>query len=118
MSRSSLLVLGFAAAFALAIVASARARRTDERHTLVWLFVCAAVAALAVWRHAIDILAQAMGIYYAPSALFFLCLAGLLWLVFRQSLEVARQKTQLRKLAQEIALLSERRPEPPRSEGQ
>ncbi|MHB8418605.1 MAG: DUF2304 domain-containing protein [Myxococcales bacterium] len=105
MTRSSLLVLAFAAAFALAIIASARRRRTDERHTLVWLLVCGGVATLAIWRGAIDLLARAMGIYYAPSALFFLCCGALLWLVFRQSLEVARQREQIRRLAQEVALL-------------
>lgn len=105
MIRSSLLILAFVAVFAVAIVVSARRRRTDERHTLGWLLVCGAIAALAIWRHAIDVLAAAMGIYYAPSALFFLCLAGLLWLVFRQSVEVARQREQIRKLAQDVALL-------------
>jgi hypothetical protein len=111
MTRSSLLILLFAAAFATAIIAAARHRRTDERHTLVWLLVCGAVAALAIWRRAIDLLAAAMGIYYAPSALFFLCCAGLLWLVFRQSLEVARQREQLRKLTQDVALLAAETPQ-------
>ncbi|HUB10298.1 MAG TPA: DUF2304 domain-containing protein [Myxococcales bacterium] len=106
MTRSSLLALAAALAFAVAIVASARRLRTDERHTLVWLLVCAAIAGLAIWRHAIDVLAAAMGIYYAPSALFFLCCGALLWLVFRQSLEVARQREQIRRLAQEVALLA------------
>jgi hypothetical protein len=109
MTRSSLLILLFAAAFAAAVIASARRRSMDERHTLVWLLVCAAIAALAIWRHAIDVLAAAMGIYYAPSALFFLCCVGLLWLVFRQSLEVARQREQLRKLTQDVALLAAER---------
>ncbi|MHB1847075.1 MAG: DUF2304 domain-containing protein [Deltaproteobacteria bacterium] len=110
MTRSSLLVLGFALAFAAAVLAAARRHRTDERHTLGWLFVCAALAALAIWRPAIDLLARAMGIYYAPSALFFLCLAALLVIVFRLSLGLARQQEQLRTLAQELALLSATRP--------
>ncbi len=111
MTRSSLLVLAFALAFAVAILASARRHRTEERHTLAWLLVCAAIAALAIWRPAIDLLARAMGIYYAPSALFFLSLAAVLWIVFRLSLDVARQKEQLRTLAQEVAILTvEREP--------
>lgn len=109
MARSSLLIFGFALAFALAIVLEARRRRTEERHTLAWLAICAAIAALAAWRRAIDLLAAAMGIYYAPSALFFLCCASLLWLVFRQSLELADQKQKIRKLAQEVALLTAER---------
>ncbi len=110
-ARSSLLVLAFAALFALTIVATARRRRTHERHTLVWLGVCAVIAGLALWRQAIDVLAAAMGIYYPPAALFFLCCVGLLGLVFRLSLQVATQREQLRKLAQEVALLNAQPPE-------
>ncbi len=112
MSRSSLLILAFAGLLALDVVRLARKNRTDERGTLVWLLVCAAVAALAVWRHAIDVLAAAMGIYYAPSALFFLCLGALLFLVFRQSHAISLQEERIRELAQEIALLGAREGKP------
>lgn len=110
MSRSSLVVLGFAALFAVIVLLNARKSRTSERHTFAWLLVSAAVAGLAVWRAAIDELAAAMGIYYAPSALFFLCLGALLWIVFRLSLDVGEQKQRVRKLAQEIAILTSSNP--------
>lgn len=106
MSRSSLIVLACAALFAALIIASARSERTHEKHTLGWLGVCGAIAAMAIWRPGIDVLAQAMGIYYPPSALFFLCCAALLVMVYRLSLGLARQREHTRKLAQEIALLS------------
>jgi len=112
MSRSSWIVVAAAVAFAAVILFSARSRRTHERHILGWLGVCAAIAALAIWRHGIDVLASAMGIYYPPSALFFLCCAALLVMVYRLSIGLAQEREKVRKLAQEIALLNVSRPEP------
>lgn len=106
MFRSSLIGLAFAAAFALTVLLSARRRRTSERHTFAWLLVAVFIAVLSLWRHGIDALAEAMGIYYAPSALFFMACTALLWLVYRLSLQVADQRQQLKRLAQEVALLS------------
>lgn len=110
MLRSSLIVLCFSAAFAVAVLLSARRRRTSEHHTFSWLLVSILTAALAIWRHAIDALAEAMGIYYAPSALFFVVCGVLLWLLFRLSLQVAEQRQQIQRLAQELAVLSAQPP--------
>lgn len=112
MSRSSIIVLVFSAAFAVAVLLTARRRRTSEHHTFSWLLVSVLTAALALWRNAIDALAAAMGIYYAPSALFFVVCGGLLWMLFRLSLQVAEQRRQLQRLAQELAVLSAQRPSP------
>ncbi len=106
MTRSSLITLVFAALFAVQIIAAARRRQTNERHMLGWLLICGAIAALAVWRPAIEVIAGALGIFYAPSALFLVCCGALLWIVFRLSLQMADQRRQIRHLAQEIALLS------------
>lgn len=116
MSRSSWIVLAAAVLFAVEIVTSARANRTHEKHILGWLGVCAAIAALAIWRPGIDVLANAMGVYYPPSALFFVCCAALLVMVYRLSLGLAQEREKVRKLAQEVALLSVSRPDrdPPR----
>jgi hypothetical protein len=112
MSRSSIIVLVFSAAFALAVLLSARRRRTSEHHTFSWLLVSVLTAALAVWRDAIDTLASAMGIYYAPSALFSVVCGALLWLLFRLSLQVAEQRKQIQRLAQELAVLTAQPPSP------
>lgn len=106
MFRSSLIVIAFAAAFAFAVLRSARKLRTPERHTFAWLLVSAVTAALAIWRHAIDAIAAAMGIYYPPAALFFCVCGGLLWLVYRLSLQVGEQRQRIERLAQEVAILS------------
>ncbi|QRK08698.1 DUF2304 domain-containing protein [Archangium violaceum] len=110
MSRSSIIVLIFSAVFALAVLLSARRRRTSEHHTFSWLLVSVLTACLALWRNVIDALSSAMGIYYPPSALFAIVCAGLLWLLFRLSLQVAEQRKQIQRLAQELAVLSAQHP--------
>ncbi|ADO74403.1 DUF2304 domain-containing protein [Stigmatella aurantiaca] len=117
MSRSSIIVLVFSAGFAIAVLVSARRMRTSERHTFSWLMVSVFTAALAIWRGAIDAIASAMGIYYAPSALFFMVCIVLLWLLFRLSLQVAEQRSQIQRLAQELAVLTAQRPTQDRPEG-
>ncbi len=82
--------------------------RVSERHTLSWLLISAAIASLAIWRDGIDAIAAAMGIYYAPSALFFVVFGGLLFFVYRLSLEVALLRARMTKLAQDVALLEAR----------
>jgi hypothetical protein len=114
MSRSSLVVIVLCLIFAARVLLSARARRTEERHTLSWLAICAVVIGLAVWREGIDQLAHAMGIFYAPSALFLLVSGAMLWLLYRQSVALDEARDQLRRLAQEVALRTA--PPPPRSE--
>jgi hypothetical protein len=111
MSRSSLVILFFAAAFAVAVLRSARKLRTPERHTFAWLLVSIVTAALAIWRHSIDAIAEAMGIYYPPAALFFCVCGALLWLVYRLSLQVGEQRQRIERLAQEVAILSASRTE-------
>lgn len=108
MTRSSAIVIVVSALFAAYVIYSARKRRTHERHTFAWLSVAASVVALAVWRPAVDAIASAMGIHYAPSALFFGALAAFLWLVYRLSLQVAEQRRQIQRLAQEMAILTAR----------
>jgi hypothetical protein len=79
--RSSLIVLGSCAAFAVVVLLTPGSCASGEWHTLVWLLIAAGIAALAIWRDAVDVIARAMGIHYAPSALFFVVGGGLLLFV-------------------------------------
>jgi hypothetical protein len=77
---------------------------------LAWLAVCLAVVGLAVWREAIDDIARLLGIYYPPAALFFFSSVALLWLLYRQSIQIGELNWKLKQLAQEVALSSPRLP--------
>ena len=82
-----------------------RQRRLLERYALLWLFASAVLLALSVWRGALEELAQAVGIFYAPSALFAVAFGFVLVLLLHFSLVISRLAEQTKVLAQRVGLL-------------
>jgi hypothetical protein len=85
-----------------------RRRRLMERYALLWLFASALMLALAVWRELLETLATAVGIAYAPSALFAIAFGFVLVLLLHFSLVTSRLTEQNKVLAQRMALLQQR----------
>jgi hypothetical protein len=88
-----------------------------ERYALLWLFSALVLLLLAVWRQLLSGVADAIGIYYPPSALFAVAFAFVLLLLLHFSLAVSRLTDQSKVLAQRQALLEERLREREHAEG-
>ena len=84
-----------------------RRRRLMERYALLWLFASAVLLGLAVWRDLLETLASAVGIYYAPSALFAVAFAFVLVLLLHFSLVISRLADNTKVLAQRVGLLQQ-----------
>ena len=87
-----------------------RRRALLERYALLWLFSAVVLLILAAWRGLLGRVADALGIIYAPNALFFLAFAAILVLLLHFSIAVSRLADQSKILAQRMALLEERAP--------
>jgi hypothetical protein len=85
-----------------------RRRRLMERYALLWLFSSTVLLGLAVWKGLLDQVSRAIGIYYAPSALFAVALGCVLLLLLHFSLVISRLVDQSKVLAQHVSLLRER----------
>jgi hypothetical protein len=85
-----------------------RRRRLMERYALLWLFSAAVLLFLAAWKDALNEFANAVGIYYAPSALFAVAFGFALMLLLHFSLVVSRLVDQNKVLAQKLGQLQER----------
>jgi hypothetical protein len=85
-----------------------RRRRLMERYALLWLFSSATLLALAVWRGLLETIASAVGIFYAPSALFVIAFGFVLLMLLHFSLSTSRLADQNKVLAQRIGLLQQR----------
>jgi hypothetical protein len=85
-----------------------RRRRLMERYALLWMFCTAILLGLAVWKDALEELASAVGIYYAPSALFAIALGFISVLLLHFSLVISRLADQSKVLAQRVSLLQQR----------
>jgi hypothetical protein len=85
-----------------------RRRRMLERYAIVWLFCAFALLGLSVWKGLLTELAHAVGIFYAPSALFVIAFGFVLVLLLHFSIAVSNLAEQNKVLAQRLALLEER----------
>jgi hypothetical protein len=85
-----------------------RRRRLLERYALLWIFSAAALLALAAWKGLLEKVANAIGIFYPPSALFVIAFGFILVLLLHFSIAVSKLADQSKVLAQRVALLEER----------
>ena len=92
----------------LGILELVRRRRLLERYALLWLFSAGALLALAAWKGLLEKVADAIGIFYPPSALFVVAFAFILVLLLHFSVAVSRLAEQSKVLAQRMALLEAR----------
>ena len=92
----------------LIVLELVRQRRFLERYALLWLFSAFVLLGLAVWRDALELIANVLGIIYPPNALFVIAGGFVLVLLLHFSLAVSRLSEQSKVLAQRQALLEER----------
>src|SRR6476659_8923641 len=85
-----------------------RQRRLMERYALLWLFSTTVLLGLAVWKDLLAQVASAIGIYYAPSALFVVAFGFILVLLLHFSLVISRLADQSKVLAQHVGRLQQR----------
>ena len=85
-----------------------RRKRLMERYALLWLLSALVLLVLAVWGGLLERVANTIGIFYAPSALFVVAFAFVLLLLLHFSLAVSRLTDQTKVLAQRLALVEER----------
>jgi len=82
-----------------------RRKRLSDEYALTWIACAVALLAASVFRGALDRVALWFGIYYPPALL----LLGLIVLVFVAALNfsmvVSRQRRQIERLIQEVAIL-------------
>src|SRR6476469_4490591 len=100
-------VIAIAALFVI-VFELVRRRRLMERYALLWLASTAVLLALAVWKALLDQVASAVGIFYAPSALFAVAFGAVLVMLLHFSLVISALVDQNKILAQRVGLLQQR----------
>jgi hypothetical protein len=106
--RVSVVAAIVAAVFLLVIFELIRSRRLQERYALLWLITGGVILVLSVWRDALRLLAEQIGIAYPPSALFVLGFFFILVVLLHYSTVLSELSERNVRLAQDIALVEER----------
>ncbi|HWT94625.1 MAG TPA: DUF2304 domain-containing protein [Solirubrobacteraceae bacterium] len=92
----------------LLVLELVRRRRLLERYALVWLGSAAALVALSAWAGLLQLLADAIGVAYPPSALFAAAFFFVIALLLHFSVAVSRLADQNKVLAQRLAMTEQR----------
>jgi hypothetical protein len=106
--RIQLLAIVVAGGLFFLVFELVRRRRLMERYALLWLGSTIVLLGLSVWKDLLETVSSAVGIYYAPSALFAVALGFILVLLLHFSLVISRLADQNKVLAQKLSLLQQR----------
>jgi hypothetical protein len=107
-TRIQLVAILAAGGLFLIVFELVRRRRLMERYALLWLVSTFVLLALAAWRGLLVQVSEAIGIYYAPSALFVVALGFVLVMLLHFSLVISRLADQNKVLAQRLSLMQQR----------
>jgi hypothetical protein len=107
-SRIQLVAIVASVLLLFGVLELVRRRRLMERYALLWLLSAVVLLVLASWPGALSGISHAIGIFYPPTALFFVAFGFVLLLLLHFSTAVSRLSDQSKVLAQRLALLEER----------
>ena len=105
MLRTQIFSLVFSIFLFLFILELIRREKLLEKYSLLWLGVAVLMMVASLSRRLLDILAESVGIYYPPAALFLVGLLFIVALLLHFSLVISRMSEENKILAQKMALL-------------
>lgn len=99
----------FSVAVFIGVIDLIRRRKLKERFALLWLSSAVVLIALSLWRDLLHTISRVVGVEYPPALLFFMAFIFLLLIVLHYSIEISDLSEKNKRLAQEIALLKEKK---------
>lgn len=80
-------------------------RKLRAEYSIVWIVCSIVLMFFSIWREGLEVLARIMGVYYAPALLFLIANFSIIIFLVHLSVVNSKQHEQIKKLAQEVALL-------------
>lgn len=90
------------------VVSVVRKNKFSIKESFYWFIGSLLMLVLAIFPKILDNVATFIGVSYAPSLLFVLCIIFLLFINFRNSKRIAEQQEKIIELGQNIAILKEK----------
>ena len=107
-SRVQMLAVTISLLIILLVVHLIRRKQLRVEYSIVWLFGSSLLIFFSVWRHFLDIVADFLGIFYAPALLLLIAiLVGTLGFL-HFSVKMSKQAEYNKKMTQKVALLQHR----------
>jgi hypothetical protein len=94
--------------FLATVIELVRRRRLVDDYAFLWIACAAALVVLSLWRRTLDVIAAWLGIYYPPVVLLLVVGAFVFVMSLSFSVIVSRQRQQIDRLVEEVAVLTAR----------
>lgn len=91
-----------------AVVELVRRRALTEEYSFIWIVCGCALLGLSLWRNVLEIAAAALDVHYPPAVLLLVLTLFVVIVSLYFSVVVSRQRQQIERLVEELALLDER----------
>ena len=92
-------------ALLLIVIELVRRRRLTEEYSFIWIVCGTALLVLSLWRNVLDVAAASLGVHYPPAVLLLVLTLFVFIVSLYFSVVVSRQRQQIEKLVEELALL-------------
>lgn len=79
-----------------------------EEYSIIWIVCTLFLILFSVWRNGLDVIADALGVYYAPSLIFLFGFFAIIVFLVHLSVVNSKQQKNITELSQELALLKKR----------
>jgi hypothetical protein len=91
--------------FLIFVLQQVRKKRLSEAYSLLWIFAAVILIILAMFPSLLSLISNFLGIYYAPATLFLILILCILLILLQFSILLTIRSRQIKKIAQEVALL-------------
>lgn len=106
MGHTEIIALSGSVAWLLIVIEMIRRKYLSEGYALLWLFSGVVLVVFSLWRQGLEVLAEILGIYYAPTALFVMAFGFVMLLLLQQSAWICALERRDRQLAQQLCLMA------------
>jgi hypothetical protein len=95
----------------LVVLDLVRRRRLSEEYSLIWIVCASALLGLSVWREILHALARWLDVHYPPAILLLVLIVFVFVASLHFSVVISRQRAQIERLTEEVAILAARQRE-------
>ncbi len=107
-TRIQIIIILFVLIFLCFIFRLVTKGKLREEYSIIWIISGVLFLVFAFWREGLDVFSKIMGIYYAPTLLFMIAIFAIVLFLVHLSVVNSRQHEEIKKMAQEIALLKKK----------
>lgn len=107
MAKIQIIAIAVSLLFLLYIVRLIVKGKLREEYSIVWIICTIVLIVFSLWREALEVIANTLGVYEAPNLVFTGAIFAVFIYLLHLSIVVSKLHSQNKQLAQEVALLRE-----------